>query len=82
MPEVKGPEDFMKVMENFGKITEFAELGQGSLPMKEIVEAGLEAGSEYFLIEQDDTYGRDPFESLEMSRDHLYSLGFKDMFNL
>lgn len=82
MPEVKGPEDFMKVMENFGKITEFAELGQGSLPMKEIVEAGLEAGSEYFLIEQDDTYGRDPFESLEMSRDHLYSLGFKDMFSL
>lgn len=80
MPEIKGPEDFPKIMENFGKIVEFAEVGQGSLPMKEIVEAGLESGSEYFLIEQDDTYGRDPFESLEMSRDHLYSLGFKDMF--
>ena len=57
-----------------------AELGQGNLPLKDCIEAGLEGGAEYFLIEQDDSYGRDPFDCLKDSRDHLISLGYADWF--
>jgi sugar phosphate isomerase/epimerase len=59
---------------------EFAELGEGNLDIKAIVDAGLEYGSEYFIIEQDDTYGRDPFESLDISAKHLRKLGYGDWF--
>ena len=41
---------------------------------------GLAGGAEYFLVEQDDCYGRDPFESLKISRDNLVKLGFGDWF--
>ncbi len=66
----------------FSNIVQFAEVGEGSLPIKECIEAGLAGGSEYFLIEQDDCYGRDPFDSLKISRDNLIALGYKDWFEL
>lgn len=80
MPE--GPFDPKAFMTAFTSIVEFAEVGEGSLPIKECIEAGLAGGSEYFLIEQDDTYGRDPFESLKISRDNLIKLGYADWFEL
>ena len=80
MPE--GGFDAKTFMNAFNNIIEFAEVGEGSLPVKECIEAGLAGGSEYFLIEQDDTYGRDPFESLKISRDNLIKLGFADWFEL
>lgn len=80
MPE--GPFDIKKFMAAFNGVVEFAEVGEGSLPIKECIDAGLEGGSEYFLIEQDDTYGRDPFESLKISRDNLIRLGYADWFEL
>ena len=83
--EVKMPEgefDAKAFMSAFNNIVEFAEVGEGTLPIKECIEAGLEGGSEYFLIEQDDTYGRDPFESLKISRDNLIKLGYADWFEL
>ena len=64
----------------FDRPVQFAELGQGNLPLKACIEAGLESGAEYFLIEQDDSYGRDPFDCLKDSRDHLISLGYADWF--
>lgn len=64
----------------FTQPVQFAELGQGNLPLKDCIEAGLEGGAEYFLIEQDDSYGRDPFDCLKDSRDHLISLGYADWF--
>ncbi|MGM9588256.1 MAG: sugar phosphate isomerase/epimerase family protein [Candidatus Limivicinus sp.] len=64
----------------FAEPVQFAELGQGNLPLKACIEAGLEGGAEYFLIEQDDSYGRDPFDCLKDSRDHLISLGYADWF--
>lgn len=73
------PKTFMAA---FTGNVEFAEVGEGSLPIKECIEAGLAGGSEYFLIEQDDTYGRDPFESLKISRDNLIKLGYEDWFKL
>lgn len=78
MPE--GPFDAAKFMQAFYGIVEFAEVGEGTLPVKECIQAGLEGGSEYFLIEQDDTYGRDPFDSLRISRDNLIAMGYGDWF--
>lgn len=74
--------DMSQFMRAFSDVVQFAELGQGNLPLHEIIQAGLESGSEYFLVEQDDTYGRDPFDCLADSRDHLYELGYKDWFEL
>lgn len=74
--------DMKKFFGDFFNLVEFAEVGEGNLPIRECIEAGLAGGSEYFLIEQDDTYGRDPFESLKISRDNLISLGYKDWFEL
>lgn len=79
VPEKFDPKTFMQV---FTSNVQFAEVGEGSLPIKECIEAGLAGGSEYFLIEQDDTYGRDPFDSLKISRDNLISLGYEDWFKL
>ena len=72
----------MKAFANafFAQPVRFAELGAGSLPLKECIEAGLAGGAEYFLIEQDDSYGRDPFDCLKDSRDHLIELGYADWF--
>ncbi len=74
--------DMKAFMGSFFNLVEFAEVGEGSLPIKACIEAGLAGGSEYFLIEQDSTYGRDPFESLKISRDNLIAMGYKDWFEL
>jgi sugar phosphate isomerase/epimerase len=59
---------FKGEMDQFGEYfynnVEFAELGQGSLDLPTIIQAALDAGTRYLLVEQDDTYGRDPFDSL------------------
>ena len=81
MPDMSGADGMQKfVSAFFDKPVRFAELGAGSLPLKACIEAGLEGGAEYFLIEQDDSYGRDPFDCLKDSRDHLISLGYADWF--
>lgn len=64
----------------FTNIIEFAELGQGSMDYKPIIEQALESGVRYLLVEQDMLYGRDPFDCLADSRDHLITLGYKDLF--
>lgn len=81
MPDMSQPDAMMKFVDAFfSKPVQFAELGQGNLPLKACIEAGLAGGAEYFLIEQDDSYGRDPFDCLKDSRDHLISLGYADWF--
>ncbi|OIK07165.1 sugar phosphate isomerase [Bacillus sp. MUM 116] len=72
--------DMSKFMQKFTNIIEFAELGQGNLDIKGIIEAGVESGVQYFLIEQDDTYGRDPFDTLKDSGDYLRNLGYGEWF--
>ena len=64
----------------FNKSVQFAEVGEGNLPMKQIIETGLECGSEYFIIEQDDQYGKDPYESLQISMDNLKKMGYESWF--
>ena len=81
MPDMSGPDAMKKfVSAFFSEPVQFAELGKGNLPLKECIEAGLAGGAEYFLIEQDDSYGRDPFDCLKDSRDHLIALGYADWF--
>ncbi len=81
MPDMSNGFD-MKAFGNafFSQPVRFAELGAGSLPLKACIEAGLAGGAEYFLVEQDDSYGRDPFDCLKDSHDHLVSLGYADWF--
>ena len=43
---------------------QFAEIGEGNLDMKTIIEKSLAGGVKYLPVEQDDCYGRDPFECL------------------
>ena len=64
----------------FGSLEQFAEVGEGCLDMRAIIEAGLESGSEYFMIEQDRTYGRDVYDSLAISRDNLVKMGYESWF--
>jgi sugar phosphate isomerase/epimerase len=52
-----------------------AEIGQGNLNWPEIIQACEEAGVESGLVEQDNCYGRDPFESLKISYDFLKGQG-------
>ena len=73
-------ESIMKFMGGFNNVVQFAEVGEGTLPVAACIEAGLAGGSEYFLVEQDDTYGRDPFESLKISHDNLVKLGYGEWF--
>ncbi|GEM03034.1 sugar phosphate isomerase [Halolactibacillus miurensis] len=72
--------DMKTFMQQFTDIIEFAELGTGSLDFKAIIEASLEAGVRYLLVEQDDQYGRDPFDCLKDSRDYLVGLGYGELF--
>ncbi|MFJ7976709.1 sugar phosphate isomerase/epimerase family protein [Peribacillus sp. NPDC096379] len=72
--------DMAKFMNIFTNTIEFAELGEGNLDMNAIIEAGLESGAQYFLVEQDNTYGRDPFDCLQTSAEHLRKIGYADWF--
>ncbi|WBL15611.1 sugar phosphate isomerase/epimerase family protein [Sutcliffiella sp. NC1] len=77
---MEGGFDRDKFFQAFNNTVQFAELGQGSLDFNAIIDAGLESGSQYFLIEQDDVYGRDPFDCLKDSAEHLRSIGYADWF--
>ena len=81
MPDMSKPDGMKAFMSAFfSEPVQFAEVGEGSLPVKDCMEAGLAGGAEYFLVEQDDCYGRDPFESLAISRSNLVKLGFESWF--
>lgn len=60
-----------------GEAVQFAEVGQGTLDWKPVIEQGIASGARHLLIEQDETYGRDIFESLALSRRHLVELGYE-----
>ncbi|NLD73806.1 MAG: sugar phosphate isomerase/epimerase [Chloroflexi bacterium] len=62
------------------ELVQFAEVGEGTLDMPAIIEAGLESGAQYLIIEQDQTYGRDPLESLRISAENLRKMGYADCF--
>ena len=54
----------------------FAEVGEGNLNWNAILRQAGESGVEHLLVEQDDCYGRDPFESLATSYNNLKNMGY------
>ena len=73
-------EGMMKAYAAMNNIVQFAEVGEGTLDIPACIEAGLAGGSEYFLVEQDLSYGRDPFDCLKTSPDNLVKMGYGDWF--
>ncbi len=61
---------------DFLNIAQFAEVGQGNMNWPKLLPAAEAAGAEFFFIEQDDTYGRDPFDCIADSRAYLKSIGY------
>ena len=53
----------------------FAEIGEGNLNWPAILAAAEEGGVEWYLVEQDRSYERDPFESLAISYKNLVGMG-------
>ncbi len=58
-----------------GNKTRMAEIGEGNLNWERIIRACCEGDVEYALVEQDNCYGRDPFESLAISYRNLKKMG-------
>ncbi len=54
-----------------------AEIGEGNLNWELILPAAHRGGVEYYLVEQDLTYERTPFESLEISYRNLVKMGLR-----
>jgi len=52
-----------------------AEIGEGNMNWPAILQAAEEGGVEWYLVEQDQCYGRDPFESLAISYRNLRAMG-------
>lgn len=55
----------------------FAEVGEGNLNWKAILAAASESGVQYLIVEQDNCYERDPFESLAVSYANLRKWGYQ-----
>lgn len=56
---------------------EFRPFGYGCVHAAKIVEAGVKAGAEWFVVEQDEWYQRTPLEAAAMSLATLRELGLK-----
>jgi len=52
-----------------------AEIGEGNMNWPAILQAAEEGGVEWYLVEQDQCYDRDPFESLAISYRNLRAMG-------
>lgn len=68
--------NFAEGYDKFVNIIQFAEVGQGNMNWPKLLPAADAAGAEYFFIEQDMTYGRDPFDCIKDSREYLKSIGY------
>lgn len=68
--------NFAEGYDKFVNIIQFAEVGQGNMNWPKLLPAAEAAGAEYFFIEQDMTYGRDPLDCIRDSREYLASIGY------
>lgn len=76
---VKGrsPLVHLKDMVMGGREQFMAEVGEGNLNWPAILEACREAGVEWYIVEQDHTYGNDPLECLGTSLRNLQRMGLQ-----
>jgi sugar phosphate isomerase/epimerase len=72
--------DYTAFMQAFTGVVQFGEVGEGNLEWTEIIDQAIASGAEYLLIEQDDQYGRDPYDCLQTSHDNLVALGYENLF--
>jgi sugar phosphate isomerase/epimerase len=72
--------DHAGFLQAFTGVVQFGEVGEGNLDWTEIIEQATASGAQYLLIEQDDQYGRDPFDCLQTSYANLVALGHADLF--
>ena len=70
--------DIELYIDNNGRELRYAPVGSGNMNFEGILQASDEAGSQYGLIEQDDCYGKNPFECLSESLKYLRALGYND----
>lgn len=68
--------NFAEGFQGFLNIAQFAEVGSGNMNWPKLLPASEAAGAEFFFIEQDETYGRDPFDCIADSRAYLKSIGY------
>jgi sugar phosphate isomerase/epimerase len=64
----------VKDMDKEGK---FAPVGTGTIDFKSILAQKEKSGMEFYLVEQDQTFGLDPMEAIKISHKGLVDLGFK-----
>jgi sugar phosphate isomerase/epimerase len=64
----------VKDMDKEGK---FAPVGTGTIDFKSILAQKEKSGMEFYLVEQDQTFGMDPMEAIKISHKGLVDLGFK-----
>lgn len=57
--------------------SQFAPVGTGNIDFKRILDAKAKSGMEYYLVEQDNTFGLDPLEAIKISHAGLEEIGFK-----
>ncbi len=56
---------------------QFAPVGTGHIDFKRILDAKKKSGMEFYLVEQDNTFGLDPLEAIKISHEGLEKIGFK-----
>jgi|SaaInl7_200m_RNA_FD_contig_21_424693_length_1078_multi_12_in_0_out_0_1 sugar phosphate isomerase/epimerase len=66
----------VKDMAMKGREQLFAEVGEGNLNWPAILAAAVEAGTKWYIVEQD-TCQRDPFDSLAISLQNMQAMGLK-----
>lgn len=57
--------------------SQFAPVGTGNIDFKRILAEKAKSGMEYYLVEQDNTFGLDPLEAIKISHAGLEAIGFK-----
>lgn len=65
----------LKDMEVSQREQRMAPVGQGNMDWPEILAVSEEVGVQYGLVEQDFTYGRDPFDEMRISIENLRKMG-------
>jgi len=63
--------DYMMRSKNESVEPWFAEIGKGNLNWQSIFAEAEKSGCQWYIIEQDDCNGRDPFDSIKMSFDFI-----------
>ena len=71
----RSPLVHLKDMVMRGREQLMAEVGEGNLNWPAILRACKAAGVKWYIVEQDDTYGADPFVCLATSLRNLRSMG-------